>query len=96
MRYSLRKAAILPMFDDIDVIYKIVLKRVLNRLDLLHHSVIRVPPGEPLSTHCCDLFKPVGRLSLYIRLLPLQGTYREDTRVPFRDLVISLHSVLCK
>lgn len=55
MRYSLRKAAILPMFDDIDVIYKIVSKRVLNRLDLLHHSVIRVPPGEPLSTYCCDL-----------------------------------------
>lgn len=67
MLSSLRKMAILPMFDYIAVIYKMVSKRFLNRLDLLHHSAFCVAPGEPLSTHHCGLYKPVGRTSLYIR-----------------------------
>lgn len=57
----------MPTFDDIDVIYKAVSKHVLTRFKLLHHSAICVAPGEPLSTHHCDLYKPVGPPSLYVR-----------------------------
>lgn len=45
----------------LDVIYKMALKRVLNRVDLLHPSAIRVATSEPVSTHYCDLYEPVGR-----------------------------------
>lgn len=44
----------------LDVIYKMALTCVLNRVDLLHPSAIHVATSEPV-THHCDLYEPVGR-----------------------------------
>lgn len=45
----------------LDVIYKMASNHALNTVDLLHHSAIHVATSEPLSTHHCDLYEPVGR-----------------------------------
>lgn len=66
----------------LDVIYKMALKRALNRVDLLHPSAIRVATSEPVSTHHCDLYEPVGRRirRRFHRILSTNKILPEKTR----------------
>uniref|UniRef100_A0A8C7M9P8 Reverse transcriptase domain-containing protein n=1 Tax=Oncorhynchus kisutch TaxID=8019 RepID=A0A8C7M9P8_ONCKI len=61
------KHTILPILDFDDVIYKIASNTLLNKLDAVYHSAIRVVTKSPYTTHHCDLYALVGWPSLHTR-----------------------------
>lgn len=56
---------ILPMFDYGDVIYRSASKSLLQRLDVLYHSVIWLGTNAPHKTHHCTLYSSLNWPLLY-------------------------------
>ena len=64
---TLVKLIVLPILDIDDVISKKASNTLLNKLDAVYHSAIRLVTKAPNATHHCDLYALVGWPSLHTR-----------------------------
>lgn len=66
-KLTLIQMTILPMLDFGYVIYMSEGKGLLERLDVLNHSAIRLATNAPYRTHHCNLYASINWTSLHTR-----------------------------